>query len=135
MHDAGDAYIFQEGEASFSLDDVILDPSSLPEGKTVTITGICTNTGTLSGFYTISLKVDDDIVDEKTVTLGPGESTTITFEVTASGEGTHTVIIDGYTGSYTVKKASIMDQIPGFHHESIVIGLLISIVIIWLRAQ
>lgn len=131
-HDAGDAYIFQEGEASFLLDDVILNPSSLSEGKIVTITGKCTNTGTISGSNTISLKVDDDIVDEKTVTLGPGESTTITFEVAVTGEGEHTVIIDGYTGSYTVKKASIIDQIPGFPHESIIIGLIISIIAIGL---
>lgn len=136
LHDAGDAYIFQEGEASFSLDDVILDPSSLAEGETVTITGKITNTGTISGSKTISLKVDNDIIDERTVTLGPGESTTITFEVAAAGEGEHIVIIDGYTGSYTVKKASIMDQIPGFPHESIIIGLIISIITIWvLRAQ
>lgn len=129
---AGEAAIFQEGEASFVLEEVQLTPGSLSEGETVTITGRCTNTGTMEGSKTITLNVDDELVDEKTVTLSPGESTTISFELTAAGEGTHTVNIDGYTGSYTVNKVSIMDQIPGFSYQSLSVGLFICFLAIWL---
>ena len=126
----GEVALLQEGEAFFTLEDVQLTPRSLSEGEKITVSGKYTNTGNIEGSTTIELKVDDIWVDEKTVTLSPGDSTTISFEVTATGEGEHTVVINGYTGSYTVKQVSFIDQIPGFNYQSLSVGLIL--VIVWL---
>jgi len=65
------------------------------------------------------------------VTLARGESPTVSFEETW-GISSYTVEVDGLAGSFTVKpKPSFWDKIPGFPYESIILGLLAVIIIIW----
>ena len=68
--------------------------------------------------------------DEKTVTLDPNDSTTISFDAPISEEGTFSVEIEGLTGSYTVKGV-----IPGFPVESLIAGLAAAILVLWLRQR
>jgi hypothetical protein len=79
--------------------------------------------------------VDDDFKDEETVTLNPDEIETVSFEVSASRLGTFSVEINGLSGSYVVtepEEPSFWDRIPGFPYESVVLGLLIGILVLWL---
>jgi hypothetical protein len=48
-------------------------------------------------------------------------------------EGTYTVSYSGLTGSFEVKepKSSFWDKIPGFTYESIMLGLISTIIILW----
>ena len=58
------------------------------------------------------------------------------FELTR-GEGTYEVEVEGLTGSFNVVKPepSFWDKIPGFPYESIIIGLIAVIIIIWRPAR
>ena len=108
-------------------------PPEVERGQTVTVTVSieAENVGDLEGGRTVELKVDGEVVDSKGVTLEGGASTTVLFELTR-GEGTHEVEVEGFTESFTVNpKPSFWDKIPGFPYESIIIGLIAVIIIIW----
>jgi len=132
---AGRVHIFQAGAAAFTSSGLTIDPSKVDVGGKVTISVEVANAGGKSGTHTVALKVDGEVEDEKTVTLNPDETKTVSFEVLASQLGTFSVEIDGLSGSYTVsepekKKPGIV--IPGFPHESMIIGLAIGAVMLWL---
>jgi hypothetical protein len=85
--------------------------------------------GTLPGFHTVTLRIDDEVVNEKTVSLDAGESTTVTFQVLASESGSYSVDVDGLTGSYEVSRRQ--QGIPGYPLGSVLIGLLTGLIILW----
>jgi hypothetical protein len=76
------------------------------------------------------LKIDGEVEDEKTVTVAPNESTTISFDAPTSEKGTYSVEIDGLTGSYDVKGG-----IPGFPVESLIVGLSVAILVLWFHQR
>jgi uncharacterized membrane protein len=115
---------------SFEMSGLSVNPNSVKEGESVTISADVTNTGMLSGSHTIMLKIDDEDEDEKTVTLDPDESTTVSFEVSATEEGSYSVDVNGLSGSFEVKKAQT--GIPGFPIESMVLGLAVVLLAQWL---
>ena len=64
-------------------------------------------------------------------TLEGGASATVLFELTR-GEGTHEVEVEGFTESFTVNpKPSFWDKIPGFPYESIILGLVTGVFVLW----
>jgi len=110
-----------------------VNPPEVEKGQTVTVTVSieAENVGKLEGGRTVELKVDEDVVDSKEVTLGGGASDTVLFEL-ARGEGTYEVEVEGFTESFTVNpKPSLWDEIPGFPYDSIIIGLIVVIIILW----
>jgi hypothetical protein len=74
--------------------------------------------------------IDGEVEGEKTVTVDPDESTTISFDAPTSEKGTYSVEIDGLTGSYEVKGG-----IPGFPVESLIAGLAVAIIVLWFRQR
>jgi hypothetical protein len=84
----------------------------------------------MSGSYTVTLKIDGGAEDQRSVTLGPDESTTISFDAPTSERGTYSVEIEGLTGSYEVRGG-----IPGFTIESVLIGLMLGVFIIWMSRR
>ena len=73
---------------------------------------------------------DGEIEDTSTVTLDAGESTTISFDISATSEGTYSVEIGGLTGGYTVER--LQRGIPGFPSESVILGLVSGAVLLWI---
>jgi len=122
----GRVYVFQAGAVNFTLSGLTIDPSSVKAGGTVTISVDCSNEGSRSGSHTITLKIDGVVEDEKTVTVAPNESTTISFSAPTSEKGTYSVEIEGLTGSYEVKGG-----IPGFPYESILLGVVSVTIVLW----
>ena len=129
----GRLYVFQPGAAYFTSSGLTIDPGSVRVGDTVTITVECCNEGSRAGSHTVTLKVDGEVEDEKTVTLDPDDTTTVSFEVSATEEGSHSVDVSGLTGSYEVRRAQT--GIPGFPVESILAGLAIASLAHWLHSR
>jgi hypothetical protein len=114
-----------------------VNPPEVKAGQTVTITISieAENVGELEGGHTVELKVDGEVIDSKEVTLGGGASETVLFEVTR-GEGTYEVEVEGITDSFTVNpQPSFWDKIPGFPYESILLGLVTVIIVLWLLSS
>jgi len=81
----------------------VINPSSVLADEIVDISVKVTNVGEESGSYTVNLKIDDVIIETRDVTLSGGATEVVTFEVTETNPGTHTVEIDGQSGSFTVE--------------------------------
>ncbi|MBA7599950.1 hypothetical protein ES703_06996 [subsurface metagenome] len=108
-------------------------PPEVERDQTVTVTVSIEveNVGGLEGGRAVELRVDGEVVDSKGVTLEGGASATVLFELTR-GEGTYEVEVEGFTDSFTVNpKPSFWDKIPGFPYESIILGLVVVVIIIW----
>jgi hypothetical protein len=124
---AGKVHVFRKVIVSFEMSSLSVNPSSVKEGGSVTISADVTNTGTISGSHTITLKIDDEFEDEKTVTLDLDESTSVSFEVSAIEEGSYSVDVNELSGSYKVEKAQ-----TGLSIEAILAGLAIVLLALWL---
>lgn len=85
-------------EAEFKVSDLVISPTEVNPGQVVTITCTVTNIGAEAGNYTVHL--EGDFMAEKTVTLAPGESITVSFEVTPTVAKSHSVSVDGLSGSF-----------------------------------
>ena len=114
--------------ASFEVSNLSIEPDSVREGEPVSITVECSNAGGVSGSYDVVLKLDGETEDTKSVTVDAGESTTVTFQVLTSESGTYLVEVHGLTGSYEVSRPGI----PGYPIESVMLGLIAGLIIIWI---
>jgi subtilisin family serine protease len=83
------------GGANLVITETNIESSSVRAGETVTLTTTVRNDGESEGSRTVSLEVGGETVDSRTVTLGPGESETVTFEHTFSATGSHEVTVGG----------------------------------------
>jgi len=84
-----------------------LETTAVTTGEPVTVTATVENAGTASGTGTVEVAVDGTVRDTETVTLAPGESTTVEFTVSLDAAGTYDLAVDGTgVGSVTVEAAS-----------------------------
>jgi hypothetical protein len=114
-----------------------VNPPEVEAGQTVTVTVsiVAENVGELEGGHTVELKVDGEVIDSMEVTLGGGASETVLFDLTR-GEGTYGVEVEGFTDSFAVNpQPSFWDKIPGFPYESILLGLVTVIIVLWLLSS
>jgi hypothetical protein len=88
--------------AEFVLSNLVVSPTSIETGETVTVSVTIANVGEESGSYTAELLMDGSKVDEETVTLVGEASETVTFTGVSGDEGTHTVAVGDLSGSFTV---------------------------------
>jgi len=84
--------------AEFEVSNLVISPTEVVVGETVIISCAVENTGSESGSYTVTL--GGDLMAEQTVTLQPGESRTVSFEVTPTVAKTYHVSVDGLSGSF-----------------------------------
>jgi hypothetical protein len=71
-------------------------------GETVTISADVSNTGTVSGNYTMDLKVNGLSEETKTVQVNADSTETVTFEVTKNNPGTYSINMGSLSGNFTV---------------------------------
>ncbi|MBA7606571.1 hypothetical protein ES703_13721 [subsurface metagenome] len=91
--------------AEFEVSDLIISPTEVQVGYTVSISCTVTNIGTEAGAATVIL--GGDFMAEKTVTLEPGESKTITFEVVPDVAKSYSISVDGLSGSFVATEEVI----------------------------
>jgi len=77
------------------------------------------------------VQIGDTMIMED-VELEGHESRTVSHTIKPESVGDYEVEVDGLMGSFTVKpKPSFLDKIPGFSYESIILGLIAVIIILW----
>jgi predicted alpha-1,2-mannosidase len=72
------------------------------ENESVTISVNVANVGTAAGPKLLRLEVDGSVVDNKIVTLNPGQEDTIVFTISENELGVHTVYIEDLQGVFEV---------------------------------
>ena len=96
--------------------DVIGIPGTVERGQLIFINVDVENPADAEATRTLSLTLDGQVVDTQTVTLGPGETTTVTFSFRPPDEpGLHRFDVEGTTREFTVVTAivpALMNLIP-----------------------
>ncbi len=124
--------------ASFEVSNLVIEPDSVNEDESITISVDCSNVGGISGSYDVVLLVDGETEDTSTVTVDAGESTTVSFDVSSAQPGTYSVEIGDLTGSYTVNPQEPEPKpggIPGFTAETVFMGILLGALILWISRR
>jgi len=88
--------------STFEISNLNVTPEKVQVGEAVTISVTVTNHGDEAGSYTVVLKIGQAVEDSKTVTLGSGQSTIVTFDVTKRVSGIYVVTIGDLTAEFTV---------------------------------
>ncbi|GAI27802.1 unnamed protein product, partial [marine sediment metagenome] len=89
----------------FVVSDLVIYPTEVMLGQTVAISSTVTNIGGEAGSYTIRL--GGDFMAERIVTLAPGESEVVTFEVTPEVAKTYGVSVDGLAGTFVATEVGV----------------------------
>jgi len=93
--------------AEFRVSNPVISPTEVNPGQVVTISCLVTNIGAEAGDYTVRL--GGDFVSEQFVTLQPGESKTVSFEVTPTVAKNYSVSVDGQTGTFRAVEVPVAD--------------------------
>ncbi|MBO3753547.1 MAG: hypothetical protein FGF53_01505 [Candidatus Brockarchaeota archaeon] len=115
--------------ARFEVSGLNISPISIKVGQSSTISVTVKNTGGESGTYEVTLKINNQVVDTKTGTLSPDQSTTVSFSFTPTSEGTFSIDVNGLTGSLTVSKEEGAVAAPAIPWV-IVIGAVVAVVVV-----
>lgn len=91
--------------AEFKVSDLVISPTEVNLGQAVTISAKVTNIGTQAGDYTV--KLGGDFTGEETLTLEPGGSRRISFEVVPTIAKTYSVSVDGLTGTFRATEVPV----------------------------
>jgi len=93
--------------ADFKVSDLVISPAEVEPGQAVTISCTVTNIGVEAGDCTVIL--GGDFMDSQTVTLAPGESKTVSFEVTPMVAKSYSVSVNGLYGTFRATEAPVTD--------------------------
>ena len=88
-------FVVGVGTPAFRVTDASLDRTTVAPGESVPVAVSVTNEGQAAGEWTVPLTVDGDRVASRTVSLAPGESTTVRFDVSVDSPGQYAVGADG----------------------------------------
>jgi hypothetical protein len=108
-------------------------PRQTSAGQPVTITTNVANNGTDIGNYTVNLKINGQVEQTKTVSVGPGSTYPVKFTVTKDQPGTYSVNIDGQRDSFIIlgtEDASTGDDTTGSHTSGVMIAIVAGAVVI-----
>jgi hypothetical protein len=87
----------------FSLSNLVINPRVSDINEPVTISADLGNKGKSAGVYELYLQIDGIVKDIEKITLGPGESRTVTFRVSELAGGVHKVRIGDLKGSFEIR--------------------------------
>jgi uncharacterized protein (DUF58 family) len=90
-----------------TLSNLVISPSAVNPGQVVTISIVATNNST--GELSQVINLVGDFMAQQTVTLGPGESRTVSFQVTPQEARSYQVSVDGLSGSFVCTSAAVAD--------------------------
>ena len=94
--------------AIFTTRDLSISPTEVNIGETVTISVTVANTGTASGSYKVTLKINGVVEATKDITLNPGASEQVTLTTAKNVAGSYSVGVDGLSGSFKVKEKPVL---------------------------
>lgn len=95
--------------AAFKVSNLVISPSEVQIGYPVNISCLVENIGTETGARTIICNVEGEIMAEKQITLNPGETMTVSFQVVPDVAKTYSVTVDGLHGSFVATKVPAAD--------------------------
>jgi hypothetical protein len=96
---------------AFSLSSLKITPDKVNPGETTTIETVLSNTGGSPGSLVVVLKVNGAQVNSKQLSLDPGKSETVTFQLQKEVPGEYKLDINGQTGQFSVATPPLQQTI------------------------
>ena len=127
----GIGYALAPAPAEFEFSNLVIEPSEVRAGKTVTISVVVAHVGDL-GSYNVILKIDNVVEAAESVTLAGVATETVTFTVSSDAEGTHDIEVEGLAGTFVVTPSASSPIVPLAITGGIV---LLAGILIWLRRR
>jgi len=90
--------------AAFSVTNLSVKPLEVEPKVVVTISLSVANTGGMAGSYKVTLKINGVVEATQEVTVGAGDSETVTFTTSKDVAGSYSVDVNGLSGSFAVKE-------------------------------
>jgi len=111
---AGDYYVEIDGlggtftviplqPAHFTLSNLVIAPERVKQGESITISAVVTNTGEVTGSYSVVLKIKGTVEAIEEVNIGPGGSQRVAFDITKDTPGFYNIDLEGLTGRFVVE--------------------------------
>jgi hypothetical protein len=100
----------QPDPAAFTVSGLVIQPAEVEPEETVTVRVTVANTGGTRGSYTVSLEINDEPEEEKSVTVSAGSSKYVDFEISRQEAGDYNVGVEGLEDVFTVRE--IEQQLP-----------------------
>jgi uncharacterized protein (DUF58 family) len=94
-------------EADIGVTALDINPRQAKEGEKITVIAEMTNNGGVTGTHKLELKIDGRTAAEKEVSVLPGETELVTFEVFETKAGEHKVEVGGLEDKFVVPEADI----------------------------
>ncbi len=88
--------------AAFTVSNLNISPATIDPGDIATVTVTISNTGDRSGNFDAVLRIDENIVETKLVTLAGRSSQDVSFTIVLNTAGTYSVSVDGVQSTLTV---------------------------------
>jgi len=87
----------------FTVSNFAINPERVRQGQPVTISATITNTGELPGSHTLILRIKGLAESQQEVTLSPGKSQNIEFQIVKDTPGFYPVSLENWTGKFVVE--------------------------------
>jgi hypothetical protein len=123
--------------AKFGVSDLKISPAEAQVGDKVTVEAVVKNSGAVKGQYDANLKIGNDIVDTMSLSLGPGNSRIVSFEITKASPGQYIVDLGGQQDvvSFTAKSFFKSDNLWIAVGVGIVLFILLIVTIAIIRRR
>lgn len=122
--------IRSDGCPSSSVTKLEID-DAVTAGESVDITVTVENDGQRTVTTAVPITVDGETVDERDVTLEPGETTTLSTATTFDDAGTYTVAAGDRTTTVTVDGSG--SEMPGFGVAAVALAVLVGVLLVRYR--
>ena len=87
---------------NFTVSDLRVDSPQVEPGQALSVSARVTNPGGDQATAGVRLSLDGEVMETRSVVLGAGAATTVTFAVAATLSGEHIVSINGLSGTFVV---------------------------------
>jgi hypothetical protein len=88
--------------ATFTPGNLVITPTEIYPGDTISISVYVQNTGNKAGSYTAELRINGTAETSQTVTVDAGASKQVVFTITGKEPGEYTVDVNSLEGKFTV---------------------------------
>ena len=107
-----DAQPEEPDPAEFEITDLVVEPTDISPGESVSVTTTVENVGDESGTYSVELQINSQVQDTTDVELGGGERSIVEFEYSIDTAGKYEVRVD------TLKKTVMVTAEPDLTIQS-----------------
>lgn len=112
--------------AAFAFSDLVISPEIGKAGLPVTVTIRISNHGNTEGTRTVTLKLNDQDEQRKDVTLLPGASQLVSFDITRSAPGIYTVKIENLSDTFYLAQRAEPAPVPQSDVPPVLVAVIIS---------